>query len=86
MSKHQQNRTITNISCRGVRVLIAFVLGQAVQLIVHAVALNFNMWSSKQIPWCAAAGFIITVAVFAGIRIAVKEGKEEISRADDWRP
>lgn len=86
MSKHQQKRTIVNISCRGVRVLIAFILGQAVQLIVHAVALNFNMWNSNQIPWCAAAGFIITVAVFAGIRIAVKEGKEEINRADDWRP
>lgn len=86
MSMHQKKRTIVNISCRGIRVLIAFILGQAVQLIVHAVALNFNMWNSNQIPWCASAGFIITVAVFAGMRIAVKEGKEEIVNADDRGP
>lgn len=86
MSKHQQRKTLVSVSCRGWRVLTAFILGQVVQLIIHATALNFNMWNHNQIKWCSAAGFIVTVAVFAGIRIAVKEGKEEIGRAEDWRP
>lgn len=53
------------------KVIVAFILGQAVQVICHAVALN--LWAYRQIPFCLAGGFLVTVAVFLGTRI----GKEE---------
>ena len=56
---------------RSTKLLIAFVAGQAVQVICHAVAIN--LWSYRQIPFCLAGGFLIAVAVFAGIRIAYGE-------------
>ena len=56
---------------RGVRLLIAFICGQAVQLVCHAVALN--LWEYRQIPFCLAAGFLVATAVFAGMRIATRE-------------
>lgn len=50
-------------------ILIAYVIGQATQLIIHGMCLSFNMYNYRQIPFCAAAGFIIIMAVVAGIQI-----------------
>lgn len=46
------------------KIIIAFAAGQAVQLIVHAVALN--LWNSRQIPFCMAGGFLVLFALIAG--------------------
>lgn len=56
-----------------VRLLIAFLLGQGVQLVIHAVC--FNYWEQYQLPFCAAAGFLVAVAVFAGMRVATREAE-----------
>ena len=56
---------------RSTKLLIAFLAGQTVQVIMHAVALN--LWAYRQIPFCVAGGFLVAVAVFAGIRMAYGE-------------
>lgn len=56
-------------------IMLAFVLGQGVQIVCHAVALN--LWEYRQIPFCLAAGFLVAVAVFAGVNIA---------RGDEGKP
>lgn len=53
---------------KGAGVLAAFVVGQATQIILHALSMNF--WESSRIPFCTAAGFLVAVAVFAGMYIA----------------
>lgn len=59
-----------------VKLIIAFTLGQATQLVMHGMALSFNMWNSRQIPFCMAGGFVILFAVIAGAFIAGGEKKE----------
>lgn len=83
MSK-KDKRCLFASSKNGVRILVAFVLGQCVQLVIHAVALN--LWAHRQIPFCMAGGFVIFFAVLMGMRVAVKESKEEWGRAENWRP
>ena len=68
------------------KVLAAYVLGQATQLIVHAVVLNFNMWNNRQIPFCMAAGFVVLFAVIAGVVLSETEGaKDEPSHAKTYK-
>ena len=57
-------------------ILAAYIAGQITQLVVHAMCLNFNMWVSRQIPFCMAAGFVIFFAILAGVMIA-RNGKDE---------
>lgn len=52
-------------------ILAAFVVGQLVQLLAHA--LTIDLWASRQIPVCAAAGFLVAVAVLAGMYIMMRE-------------
>ena len=59
------------------KIVVAFVAGQITQLVIHAVALNWNLWNSQQIPFCMAGGFIILFALLAGIRIAKPKEKGE---------
>ena len=54
-----------------VKVMIAFILGQATQVVIHAV--SFNFWESRQIPFCIAGGFLVAVAVFMGMRVAKQD-------------
>ena len=54
------------------KVLIAYVLGQVTQLVVHAVALN--LWYGRQIPFCLAGGFIVLFALIAGVVLSETEG------------
>lgn len=49
---------------RSKSLLIAFALGQAVQVICHAVSLN--LWEYRQIPFCLAGGFLVFMALLAG--------------------
>lgn len=51
-------------------ILVAYLLGQVTQLVIHGMCLSFNMWSNRQIPFCTAAGFIILFAVIAGVYIS----------------
>ena len=53
-----------------VKLLVAYALGQATQLVIHWVTINFSMWDSRRITFCAAAGFIILFAAIAGVFIA----------------
>lgn len=69
------------------KVLVAFIAGQAVQLVVHAVALN--LWSSRQIPFCLAGGFIVLVALICGIVLSdsetvKQEGNHEKKTYEDY--
>ena len=55
------------------KILIAFVVGQATQLVIQAVTISFAMWDNRRIPFCIAAGFIIFVALLMGVRISARE-------------
>lgn len=63
---------------KSTKLLIAFILGQAVQVILHAVSMNF--WENRRILFCCAAGFLVSVAVFAGVCIT----KEETLTFEDY--
>lgn len=52
------------------KLLIAYAVGQITQLVIHGMALSFNMWNNRQIPFCLAAGFVILFAVISGVWIA----------------
>lgn len=69
-------KTISKGIRNSTKILIAYVLGQITQIIIHAVELSFNMWATKQIGFAAAAGFLIFFAVFMGVRISAKETAE----------
>lgn len=56
---------------KSTKLLIAFILGQAVQVVLHAVSMNF--WENRRILFCCAAGFLVAVAVFAGVCITKDE-------------
>lgn len=62
-------------------IIIAYVLGQVTQLIIHGMVLNNNMYAYRQIPFCIAAGFVILFALIAGVALAnrtiEKEEKED---------
>lgn len=67
----------------GVKIILSFVLGQGAQLILHAACLDF--WAQYQIPFCAAGGFLLTVAVFAGARIAYKDANDAGTKWEDMQ-
>jgi hypothetical protein len=50
------------------KVIVAFIAGQLTQLVCHAVCVNF--WWEYQMPFCIAGGFLVTVAVLAGVWVA----------------
>ena len=50
------------------KVIAAFVAGQLTQLVCHAVC--FNYWQQYQMPFCIAGGFLVTLAVLAGVWVA----------------
>ena len=51
-------------------IIVAFIVGQITQLVIHGVELSVNMWANRQIPFCLAGGFVILVALMAGVMIA----------------
>lgn len=55
------------------KVILAYVAGQATQLIIHAMCLNNNMYVYRQIPFCMAGGFVILFAVIAGAWLASRD-------------
>lgn len=72
---------ITNIT----KIVIAYVVGQITQLVLHAMVLNWNMWNSEQIPVCMAGGFVILFALLVGIKIATPKQKGEHKKSYlDW--
>lgn len=70
-----------------VKIIIAYVLGQATQLVIHGVVLANNMYNYRQIPFCVAGGFVILFAVISGVWIA--RGKNDANAHEkktykDW--
>lgn len=51
-------------------IIVAFIVGQATQLVIHGVELSVNMWANRQIPFCLAGGFVILFALVSGVMIA----------------
>ena len=69
------------------KILVAYIAGQITQLVIHGMCLGFNMYNYRQIPFCAAAGFIIIFAVLAGVYISrnpEEEPKHEKKSYLDW--
>ena len=54
------------------KVLVAFLAGEAVQIVLQLVAeVNFMR---HPVLFCGAAGFLVFVAVFSGARLGVRDG------------
>ena len=70
------------MSRKTVKILVAFVLGQLVQIICHVVSMNF--WDSQRIPFCAAGGFLVAVAVFAGAWISRQNEEPRHKSYKEW--
>ena len=60
------------------KVFAGFIAGQAVQLLVHTIALN--LWNHQQIPFCMAGGFVILFAALAGAWLARRDAPQEVDR------
>lgn len=56
------------------KVLVAYVLGNAVQIVLHALAKNTYM--ARPILFCAAAGFLVFAAVVFGAVLSAGENKQ----------
>ncbi len=77
------------MSSNTVKILVAYVMGQATQLVIHGVVLANNMYNYRQIPFCLAGGFVILFAVISGVWIAnskseSKEPAHEKKTYLDW--
>lgn len=59
------------------KVLLAYVAGQATQIVIHAMCLANNMYNYRQIPFCLAAGFVLLFAIVSGVWIANAKEKTE---------
>lgn len=59
------------ISRRTAKVLIAYLLGNCVQIILHTLAANNYMM--RPILFCIAAGFLVFLAVVSGVTLANSE-------------
>ena len=68
---------------KNVSTLLIYAAGQATQIVIHAMCINNNMYSYKQIPFCIAAGFVLFFAVLSGILIAQKGNEEEYEPAHE---
>lgn len=64
------------------RILGAFIIGQAVQIILALLAKVSFM--SRPILFGIAAGFILTVAVVAGMRVILLQEKERPKTYQDY--
>ena len=52
------------------KLLTAFAVGQATQLVLHGMVVSLNMWDSRRVVFCAAFGFVILFAAIVGVLIA----------------
>lgn len=59
------------------KVLLAYVAGQATQIVIHAMCLANNMYNYRQIPFCLTAGFVLFFAIVSGVWIANAKEKTE---------
>ena len=67
------------------KILIAYVAGQATQIIVHAMCLNNNMYNYRQIPFCLGAGFVVFFAILSGTLIATEKTEPAHEKTyKDW--
>lgn len=57
------------------KLIISFAVGQITQLVMQGVVVSLNMWDSKRVLFCGAAGFVILFAVIMGVRISAKEAE-----------
>ncbi len=65
------------MSSNTVKILVAYVMGQATQLVIHGVVLANNMYNYRQVPFCLAGGFVILFAVISGVWIANSKGESK---------
>lgn len=56
------------------RAVAAYILGNIVQIILAVV--DKVSWMDKPILFCAAAGFLVLVAIVAGMRLVIQDEKE----------
>lgn len=70
------------------KIILAYIIGQATQLVIHGFELSVSMWDSRQIPVCLAAGFLVLVAMMIGVYISNSENKKPESKHEkktsDW--
>ena len=52
------------------KILLAYVLGQATQLILHGVCVSTSIWLNRHIPFCAAGGGMVLIAVICLVALA----------------
>lgn len=64
------------------KIVIAFIVGQLVQIIFNVVAKVSYM--SKPIAFSAAAGFILLMTLFAGMHVANLERPKEKTSYKDY--
>ena len=64
------------------RILLAFVVGQGMQLVLALLAKVSYM--NRPILFCLAAGFILALAVVAGMRVILLQEQERPRSYHEW--
>lgn len=64
-------------------VLTAFILGQLVQLLAHAISANFS--PRMQLYFCSGLGFLLVVAFLAGSR-TLRQEIQSLAVLPAWQP
>lgn len=62
------------------KMFVAFIIGQLLQLALHATCLNY--FPAEQVPICAIAGAMIAATLLVGVGVAKRETRitqEEIA-------
>ena len=68
------------ISKRTMRVLIAYLMGNGVQIILQTLAKN--TWMDRPILFCIASGFLVFIAIVAGVTLATADNSRLKTYAD----
>lgn len=70
------------MSNKTTKVMAAFVIGQIVQVILHILAKVSYM--NRPVLFCISAGFLILIAVIAGVALADSEKEPAHRTYKDW--
>lgn len=69
-------KTLFKATSRSLRILCWFIMGQLIQLLIQFVAMEF-IYTQDEFPFCVASGLIVALALYSGMRIAIKESRDE---------
>lgn len=70
------------MSSKTAKIMAAFIIGQIVQVVMHILARVW--WMSSPVLFCVCSGFLVTMAVVAGITLAGTDKPKHGKAYSEW--